>query len=130
MRHIVLPCLLALLAVLFAGCATRAGAPVATPSAPAVTAPLPAPGPALTEVRHYSCEQGIAFALRLGDGSAQIDLGSNRSEMLQRDAGGLTPRQAVYSNTSAKVELGLGAQGREAKLNLVAPPLEVRCSRD
>ena len=50
-------------------------------------------------------------------------------EQLLRDAGGVSPQNTVYSSTRAKVEFGLEPEGRGAKLNLVSPPIEVRCVR-
>lgn len=89
---------------------------------PAATAP-----PALPR---YRCENGLEFEVRFGDGSAQLRFASRAPELLLRDAGGTSPQHVVYSSTHAKAEFGLGADGREAKLNLVAPPVEARCVLD
>ena len=72
----------------------------------------------------------MAFDLRFGDGSAELLFASREPEMLMRDAGGVTPRQTVYSSTKLKAEFGLDPGGRGAKLNFADPPLEVHCRRD
>ena len=54
---------------------------------------------------------------------------ANRGEtVLYRDAGG-QGEQTVYSNPQLRAEFGLGAKGREAKLNYLQPPLQTRCMR-
>src|SRR6185437_14874395 len=88
------------------GCA--AGPPPA-PAAPPVTdaapAPISPPRPANPPSRpaaaapgaHYSCDQGTDFTVRFADDSAFIDSTKGGSEVVLRDAGGLTPQQSVYS---------------------------------
>jgi hypothetical protein len=78
---------------------------------------------------HYRCDGGLEFDVRFGDGSAELLFASREPQTLLRDAGGTSPEHTVYSNTSAKAEFGLGTDGREAKLNLVSPPLQARCVR-
>ena len=115
--------------LLVAGCvaprpeAVVAPAPAAPPASPAPPAPVAAAKPALP---HFRCEGGLEIDVRFGDGSAELLFASREPETLLRDAGGTTPQQTVYSNTSAKVEF----DGRDARLNLVAPPLQARCVRD
>ena len=115
-----------------AGCATPAPPVALTPAVPdAQAAPAPAaPVASATGLAHFSCEQGLAFDAKFGDGSVELLFASRGAQVLQRDAGGTTPQQTVYSSTDAKVEFGLGAEGRQAKLNLVSPPVETRCVRE
>jgi hypothetical protein len=81
------------------------------------------------EADRYRCENDIAFTVRFAEDSAAIN--SNRgSEVLYRDAGGLTPSQTVYSNPRMRAEFGLGTTGREAILRYLLQPLVVRCVRD
>lgn len=105
------------------GCATQA--PQATPSPAA-----PAPSAANSQLPHYRCDGGLEFDVRFGDDSAELSFPARPAQTLLRDAGGTSPQQVVYSNTDAKVEFGLGAGGREAKLNFVSPAIEARCIRD
>jgi hypothetical protein len=121
--------------VLAAACGCASNAP--PPAAPAVspTAPVAAPEPpprvaADPAVNRYRCDQDTAFTVRFQDGSAVIDAGPRGSETLLRDAGGLTPLQAVYSSTALRAEFGLGANGREAVLHYRSPALEAHCVRD
>ncbi len=79
--------------------------------------------------QHYRCEQGIAFKVRFVDDSALLE-GPRTNEVLFRDAGGQGPQQTVYGNAQLRAEFGLGANGREAKLNYPLLPLTVRCVRD
>ncbi|MEJ6021503.1 hypothetical protein [Ramlibacter sp. PS4R-6] len=109
--------------LLLGGCASSPPAVVApAPAAP----PAPPPPVAVAKPPHYRCEGGLEFDVRFGDGSAELLFAAREPETLLRDAGGTTPQQTVYSNTSAKVEF----DGRDARLNLVAPPLQARCVRD
>lgn len=78
----------------------------------------------------YRCDNNIAFTVRFGDGTADIDAGSRGQDALLRDAGGLTPQQTVYSSTRLKAEFGLDPAGRGAKLNYAAPALEAHCVRE
>jgi hypothetical protein len=115
-------------AVLLAGCAARplqAPAPEAPPAAPATDVPVSQAPP----LPRYRCDHDLEFTVQFGDGSAQVDTASQGSETLLRDAGGETPQQTVYSSTRMKAEFGLGADGREAKVHLVSPPLEAHCVR-
>ncbi len=79
-----------------------------------------------TSGERYRCEQGIAFSVRFVDNSAIID-STTGSDVLFRDAGGVTPQQTVFSNTRVKAEFGLGESGREAVLRYPLLPLAVRC---
>ena len=101
--------------------------PAPQPSAPAASAPEPPKPPALP---HYACDNGVAFDLRLGDGSAELLFASREPEMLMRDAGGVTPQQTVYSSTKLKAEFGLDPGGRGAQLNFADPPAQLRCRRE
>jgi hypothetical protein len=94
------------------------------PGAPAPTAAHPHPVP------HYRCDNAIDFTVRFGDDTATVEAGARGSEVLLRDAGGMTPQQTVYSNPRLRAEFGLGATGREAILRYVSPPLVAQCARD
>ena len=59
-----------------------------------------------------------------------IDAGRVGSDVLLRDAGGITPQQTVYSNARMRAEFGLGASGREAILRYPLAPLVAHCVRD
>jgi hypothetical protein len=84
-------------------------------------------GPSASGER-YRCEQGVTFNVRFEGDSAIVD-SSSGSDVLFRDAGGLTPQQTVFSNTRVKAEFGLGDSGREAVLRYPLLPLVVRCVR-
>lgn len=77
----------------------------------------------------YRCENAIEFSARFIDDTAVLD-GSRGYDVLYRDAGGLTDKQAVYSNPRMRAEFGLGPSGREAILRYPLLPLVVRCVRD
>ena len=78
--------------------------------------------------QHYRCEQGIAFKVRFVDDSALLE-GPRTNEVLFRDAGGQGPQQTVYGNAQLRAEFGLGANGREALLQYLGQPLELRVHR-
>ncbi len=102
------------------------GSPAAYP-APGSGTPAP-PGSASTA--QYRCDQNITFNVRFSNDSAVVDAGARGSEVLLRDAGGVTPQQTVYSNPRLRAEFGLGANGREAILRYLAPSLVLNCLRD
>jgi hypothetical protein len=85
--------------------------------------PRDASAPAL-----YRCEQGMDFTAKFIDGSAVLK-GARGDDVLLRDAGG-QGAQTVYSNPRIRAEFGLGANGREAVLQYLQPPLVARCLRD
>lgn len=94
----------------------------------------PAPAPAAEQPRpqltRYRCDGGLEFEVSFADGSAQLSFASRAPLVLLRDAGGTSPQHVVYSSTEAKAEFGLGDDHRKAKLNLVSPAVEVRCTRE
>jgi hypothetical protein len=93
--------------------------------------PLAPAAPAgMAQVPRYRCDHDIAFTVQFGDDTATVDAGARGSEMLLRDAGGVTPQQTVYSNPRLRAEFGLGASGREAILHYLAPTLVAQCLRD
>lgn len=96
----------------------------------ACTAAPPAPALPGGDAARYRCDHGIAFTVRPGADSVTIDAGPRGRELLLRDAGGVTPRQTVYSSTSLKAEFGLGAAGNEAVLRYAEPPLVAHCVRE
>lgn len=104
-----------------------AGAALCACTSTAPPAPTTATAPALP---HYRCDHDIDFTVRFGDDTATVDAGFRGSELLLRDAGGVTPQQTVYSNPRLRAEFGLGASGGEAILHYFAPPRDVHCLRD
>lgn len=100
------------------------GCTAMAPSGPAATAAQPSPAP------HYRCDNAIDFTVRFGDDTATVEAGARGSEVLLRDAGGVTPQQTVYSNPRLRAEFGLGATGREAILRYLSPPLVAHCVQD
>ena len=109
------------------GCAA---APLAAPAAP-VAAPAPAPAPAppgaVAAPARYRCDQGIEFTVRFADDTAFIDRAKRGSEVVLRDAGGVTPQQSVYSNPHLRAEFGLGAAGRDANLHYLPDSQVAHC---
>lgn len=99
------------------GCAVAPTAPTASPAPPV----------AASAASHYRCEQDIDFTVRFMDDSATLDAGPRGSEVLLRDAGGVTPQQTVYSNPHLRAEFGLGANGRGAILHYLSPQLMAQC---
>ncbi|MBC7438278.1 MAG: hypothetical protein H7332_19660 [Bdellovibrionales bacterium] len=81
------------------------------------------------DLPRYRCEHGIAFSVRFVDDTAILD-GSRGSDVLYRDAGGLTAQQQNFSNPRMRAEFGLGASGREAILRYPLLPLVARCARE
>ena len=79
---------------------------------------------------HYRCDHGRVVPESHRQVDAVVDAGSRGSELLLRDAGGVTPQQTLYSNPRLRAEFGLGVGGGEAILHYFAPPLEVHCRRD
>jgi hypothetical protein len=113
-------------------CGCAAAPPASVPAPPAST-PAPAsaaqPGAAVPAA-HYRCDQGIEFTVRFADDSALVASPKRGSELLLRDAGGVTPQQAVYSNPRLRAEFGMGAAGREAELQYLPEPQVAHCRRD
>ena len=85
--------------------------------------------PSAADVPRYRCEGGTEFTVRFaGDGTAVMK-GARGDDTLLRDAGG-QGAQTVYSNPRMRAEFGLGADGREAVLRYLTPPLATRCVRE
>lgn len=132
MRWLALPGLAVAAGATLSGCAAAPPQPHAPPPVrTAVPAPVSAPAPAATPAQpaaaapaHYRCDQGVGFTVRFADDSAFIDSSQHGSDVVLRDAGGVTPQQSVYSNAHLRAEFGLGAAGREAKLHYL-PDAEV-----
>jgi hypothetical protein len=101
--------------------------PPAEPPAPKATSPQPGTAAALPR---YRCDHGVEFTVRFADDAAFIDNPKRGSEVLLRDAGGVTPQQTVYSNARLRAEFGLGAAGREAKLRYLRESEVAHCMRD
>src|SRR5512140_2330633 len=135
MSRAVLPRLALLLAAADL-CACAAAPPAVAPTAPiSGQSAQPAAAPAAVTVAparrlpHYRCDHGIDFTVAYGDDSAVVDAGSRGRELLQRDAGGVSPVQTVFSNTQLRAEFGLGPSGNEAMLHYAAPALQTHCVR-
>ena len=92
-------------------------------------ASAPAPGAAVPAA-HYRCDRGVEFSVRFADDSALIDSPERGSELLLRDAGGVTPQQTVYSNQRLRAEFGLGSAGRQAELQYLLDREVAHCQRD
>jgi len=76
----------------------------------------------------YRCDNGLQFTVAFADDAAKLK-GGRGDEVLLRDAGG-QGAETVYSNPRLRAEFGLGANGREAALQYLQPPLMARCQRD
>jgi hypothetical protein len=117
------------------GCAAAPPASVPAPPDP-IAAPAPASAPAAEQpgkavpAVHYRCDRDIEFTVRFGDDSALVASPKRGSELLLRDAGGVTPQQAVYSNPRLRAEFGMGAAGREAELQYLPESQVAHCRRD
>ena len=68
--------------------------------------------------------------MRFVDDTAVVEMAPHGTEVLLRDAGGVTPQQSVYSNGKWRAEFGLGASAREAVVRFLASPQVVKCMRD
>jgi hypothetical protein len=121
---------LAIGVLLVGGCVSPpAPAPSPIPDLRTVPAPTPVES-AKPKLPHYRCDNNIEFDVRFIDGSAELTFANREPETLLRDAGGVTPQETVYSSTDLKAHFGLEPDGRGAKLNFTAPPLESHCLRD
>lgn len=110
-----------LLPVLLAGCAAVAPPPApapaptpadAEPAASAVAAPPPDPA-------QHTCDGGRIVFLRFGEDSLVVEGADIGSAVLLRDAGGVGPRQSVWSNEKLRVETGLGDDGEQVHIQLL-----------
>jgi hypothetical protein len=75
----------------------------------------------------YSCDNGVTVAVK-SDGSATLQTGRG-AVVLLRDAGGVGPQQAVYSNPQMRFETGLAPGGNGAFLEGLVPNNSARCTR-
>lgn len=122
-------------AAFLSACATAPQPPQPAPSpppavpTPAAAPPSPAPAAAATGTR-YRCDHGLEFSVRYGADSAVVDAGQQGRDELLRDAGGITPSQAVYSNERLRAEFGMGENGQGAVLHYAEPPLVAHCTRE
>jgi len=76
----------------------------------------------------YRCDNGVSVAVDR-DGKATLQTGRG-AVVLERDAGGVGPEQAVYSNPDMRFETGLPPDGRGANLEGMVPNRKARCSRE
>lgn len=98
--------------------------PLAAALAGCSTGPLARYFPAATD---YQCDNGISVAVER-DGKATMQTGRG-AVLLERDAGGVGPEQAVYSNPQVRFETGLPPDARGAALEGMVPNGKARCSR-
>lgn len=112
------------------GCVAPPPAPPVTPQVQPPVAKPGEPAPPSKTLPRYVCDNNVAFTVRFGDGTAEVNAGAQGEHSLLRDAGGVTPQQTVYSSTKLKAEFGLDPQGRGAKLNFASPALEARCLKE
>ena len=75
----------------------------------------------------YTCDNGVTVAVK-SDGSATLQTGRGAMVLL-RDAGGVGPLQAVYSNPQVRFSTGLAPDGTGALLEGLVPNGGARCSR-
>jgi len=75
----------------------------------------------------YSCDNGSEIVVR-SDGSATLQ-GGRGTVVLLRDAGGVGPAQAVYSNPQVRLETGLGDDARGAQIVGLVPGGGARCTQ-
>jgi len=90
----------------------------------AVTAVQPTPDAGRTL---YLCDGGQAVVVQDEGDTVRLSGLPRGEERLGRDAGGLTPQQAVFSGPTLRIEFGLGADGREMQLQSLQPPELLRC---
>ena len=111
-----------------AGCAD-----LQVPAAPPAGAALPTvstvAGLANPARMLYLCDTGQAVVVQDEGDSVRLSGLPRGEESLGRDAGGLTPQQAVFSGPTLRVELGLGSDGREMLLQSLVPPQVMSCKR-
>lgn len=83
--------------------------------------------PYLPTTADYRCDNGVSIAVDR-DGKAILQTGRGVI-VLERDAGGVGPEQAVYSNPEMRLETGLPPDARGATLEGLVPNGKARCSR-
>jgi hypothetical protein len=128
---------LALPALLLAGaCAQQARvnepAPRPAPAPPSIPTVPPAVEPAAAQpgATQYRCDTGEVLQVHDEGDFVRVAGLPRGEELLGRDAGGLTPQQAVFSGPTLRMEFGLGADGRELMLQSTDPPGLLHCRRD
>ena len=96
------------------------GSPPAPPEPPPVSASAPAV---------YRCDDGSSFRVQEQADVLVLDGLDGGPHRLERDAGGLTPEQSVWSGPHLRVEFGVGPQGRQAVVQVLQSQRLVACSR-
>ena len=111
-----------------AGCADlqAPAAPRAGAALPTVSTVQGVVNPARTL---YLCDTGQAVVVQDDGDTVRLSGLARGEESLGRDAGGLTPQQAVFSGPTLRLELGLGSDGREMLLQSLVPPQTMSCKR-
>jgi hypothetical protein len=110
-----------------AACAVRPPPPPLAPAPPVMTSPPvespAAPAPAVSQAQPepggMRCDNGRRLVLRPQADQLDVDGLAPGPQELLRDAGGIGPRQSVWSNDRVRVALGLGDRGDEALVQLL-----------
>lgn len=99
--------------------------------APAPAAqPSPPPPPERPAGLVLACDGGERLSVRTFPDEVHVAGLGPQVEVLLRDAGGLTPLQAVYSNPRWRAWFGLGADARQVEFQQVDPGSRtLRCRR-
>jgi hypothetical protein len=106
-----------------------APSPASTPPSTPDIAPAVEP-PVQTGARLYRCDTGEVLLVHDEGDFVRLSGLSQAEERLGRDAGGLTPQQAVFSGPTLRAEFGVGADGHELVLQSTDPPGLLHCRRD
>jgi hypothetical protein len=116
-----------LAAAVLAGCAvdappprSAAPSPVSAPPHAAPSSPAaPVPATDLPGAMRLACEDGVELRAVFQADQVLLSGLPAGAESLLRDAGGVSPRQSVYSSPRVRAEFGLGPEGREAAVHLL-----------
>ncbi|QHI98720.1 hypothetical protein GT347_12395 [Xylophilus rhododendri] len=77
----------------------------------------------------YRCDNGVAVRVKETEGRATLQTGRG-TEVLLRDAGGVGPQQAVYSNPQVRLQTGMDPEARGAFLEGMVAGGKARCLRE
>lgn len=104
---------------------TAAPLPAVAQPAPGPVQPPPQPGRTV-----YRCDTGEAVVVQDEGDTMRLSGLPRGEEQLDRDAGGLTPQQAVFTGPTLRAEFGLDADGRGLALQSLSPPGQLHCRRN